>query len=217
MDPSQSKDLEFILTIENLNKAYDGFRAINRPQLLPRRGRAAHGHRPQRRGQIDLLRPHLPAAPSPTPARSSSAPIPPRPSISRTRAMNSRSTGSASAGKFQTPTSVYTEHTVWDNLVLSLKGPRGVFASLFHRLNRLHDRPTASTRSSSTHPPRRQARLARRPARPRRKAVARDRHAARAGAETAPRRRTRRRHDRRGDRIAPASSSSASPANTASS
>jgi urea transport system ATP-binding protein len=35
--------------------------------------------------------------------------------------------------KFQTP-SVYTEHSVWDNLVLSLKGPRGVFASLFHRL-----------------------------------------------------------------------------------
>ncbi len=36
--------------------------------------------------------------------------------------------------KFQTP-SVYTEHTVYDNLVLSLKGPRGVFASLFHRLS----------------------------------------------------------------------------------
>ena len=36
--------------------------------------------------------------------------------------------------KFQTP-SVYAEHTVWDNLVLSLKGPRGVFASLFHRLS----------------------------------------------------------------------------------
>ncbi len=36
--------------------------------------------------------------------------------------------------KFQTP-SVYTEHTVWDNLVLSQKGPRGVFASLFHRLS----------------------------------------------------------------------------------
>jgi urea transport system ATP-binding protein len=36
--------------------------------------------------------------------------------------------------KFQTP-SVYSEHTVWDNLVLSLKGPRGVFASLFHRLS----------------------------------------------------------------------------------
>jgi len=36
--------------------------------------------------------------------------------------------------KFQTP-SVYTEHTVWDNLVLSLQGPRGVFASLFKRMN----------------------------------------------------------------------------------
>jgi urea transport system ATP-binding protein len=42
--------------------------------------------------------------------------------------------------KFQTP-SVYTEHTVWDNLVLSLRGPRGVFASLFHRLDSTdHDR-----------------------------------------------------------------------------
>ncbi len=36
--------------------------------------------------------------------------------------------------KFQTP-SVYTEHTIWDNLVLSLAGPRGVFASLFRRLS----------------------------------------------------------------------------------
>src|SRR5688572_8869120 len=36
--------------------------------------------------------------------------------------------------KFQTP-SVYSDHSVWDNLVLSLNGPRGVFASLFHRLN----------------------------------------------------------------------------------
>jgi urea transport system ATP-binding protein len=35
--------------------------------------------------------------------------------------------------KFQTP-SVYAEHSVWDNLVLSLRGPRGVFASLFRRL-----------------------------------------------------------------------------------
>ena len=42
--------------------------------------------------------------------------------------------------KFQTP-SVYVEHTVFDNLVLSLKGPRGVFASLFKRLTPAdHDR-----------------------------------------------------------------------------
>jgi len=36
--------------------------------------------------------------------------------------------------KFQTP-SVFAEHTVFTNLVLSLKGPRGVFASLFHKLD----------------------------------------------------------------------------------
>ncbi len=34
--------------------------------------------------------------------------------------------------KFQTP-SVYIHHTVFENLLLSLKGPRGVFTSLFSR------------------------------------------------------------------------------------
>lgn len=42
--------------------------------------------------------------------------------------------------KFQTP-SVYSDHSVWENLVLSLNGPRSVFASLFRRLNSTeHDR-----------------------------------------------------------------------------
>ena len=35
--------------------------------------------------------------------------------------------------KFQKPT-VFECHTVWDNLELALKGERGVFATLFHRL-----------------------------------------------------------------------------------
>jgi urea transport system ATP-binding protein len=35
--------------------------------------------------------------------------------------------------KFQTPT-VYTDHTVWENLVLSLEGSRGVWHSLFAKL-----------------------------------------------------------------------------------
>jgi urea transport system ATP-binding protein len=37
--------------------------------------------------------------------------------------------------KFQTPT-VYTDHTVYENLVLSLEGSRSVWASLFHQLGR---------------------------------------------------------------------------------
>src|SRR4026208_1540847 len=36
--------------------------------------------------------------------------------------------------KFQTP-SVYSEHTVWENLVLSLRGLPGVFASPLPRLS----------------------------------------------------------------------------------
>jgi urea transport system ATP-binding protein len=40
--------------------------------------------------------------------------------------------------KFQTPT-VYIDHTVFENLLLSLDGPRGVFSSLFFRLSRTDD------------------------------------------------------------------------------
>jgi urea transport system ATP-binding protein len=36
--------------------------------------------------------------------------------------------------KFQTP-SVYVYHTVFENVLLSLKGPRGVFAALLHRVS----------------------------------------------------------------------------------
>ncbi len=36
--------------------------------------------------------------------------------------------------KFQTPT-VYTDHSVWENLVLSLEGSRRVWMSLFHKPN----------------------------------------------------------------------------------
>ena len=36
--------------------------------------------------------------------------------------------------KFQTPT-VYTDHSVWENLLLSLEGSRGVWSSLFHQPN----------------------------------------------------------------------------------
>ena len=39
--------------------------------------------------------------------------------------------------KFQTP-SVYTDHTVFENLLLSLQGPRGVFAALFYRITKAH-------------------------------------------------------------------------------
>ncbi len=42
--------------------------------------------------------------------------------------------------KFQTP-SVYIDHTVFENLLLSLKGPRGVFVDAFSPHHRRAARP----------------------------------------------------------------------------
>ena len=50
--------------------------------------------------------------------------------------------------KFQKPT-VFESHTVEDNLVLSLKGPRSIFPALFHRRS-ADETARASTRSSAT-------------------------------------------------------------------
>ena len=46
--------------------------------------------------------------------------------------------------KFQKPT-VFESHTVEDNMLLALAGPRNVFASLFHKLEQGADL-SASTR-----------------------------------------------------------------------
>ena len=50
--------------------------------------------------------------------------------------------------KFQKPT-VFESHTVEDNLVLALKGPRSIFPALFHRRSASRD-ARASTRSSAS-------------------------------------------------------------------
>ena len=50
--------------------------------------------------------------------------------------------------KFQKPT-VFESHTVEDNIVLSLKGPRSIFPALFHRRSTAED-SSASTRSSTS-------------------------------------------------------------------
>ena len=99
--------------------------------------------------------------------------------------------------KFQTPT-VFDMHTVEDNLLLALKADRRVVPTLFSR--RGPQRARAHRRASRTHPaqgsaPAQGVRTLARP-----EAVARDRHAARAGAEAAAGRRAGRRHDRPGDR-----------------
>jgi len=120
-----------ILTVEDVSKTYDGFRAITNLTFYLFEGELRTVIGPNGAGKstfFDLITGRA----KPDKGRiefGSSAP-----GIDLT-ALNEYEINRLGVGrKFQTP-SVYVEHTVWNNLVLSLKGPRGVFASLFQRLS----------------------------------------------------------------------------------
>ncbi len=121
-----------ILTVEDVNKTYDGFRAINDLHFYLFEGELRTVIGPNGAGKstfFDLISGR--AKPDTGKIEFGADPAT---TIDLT-ARNEYQINRLGIGrKFQTP-SVYTEHTVWDNLVLSLKGPRGVFASLFHRLD----------------------------------------------------------------------------------
>jgi urea transport system ATP-binding protein len=118
-----------ILTVEDVSKSYDGFKAITDLNfyLFPGELRTVIG--PNGAGKstfFDLITGR---------ARPDKGKIEfdTNPHSRDLTALNEYEINRLGIGrKFQTP-SVYVEHTVWDNLVLSLKGPRGVFASLFKR------------------------------------------------------------------------------------
>jgi len=120
-----------ILTVEDVSKTYDGFKAITNLTfyLFPGELRTVIG--PNGAGKstfFDLITGR--AKPDKGKIEFGSEP----PSYDLT-ALNEYQINRLGVGrKFQTP-SVYVEHTVYNNLVLSLKGPRGVFASLFQRLS----------------------------------------------------------------------------------
>lgn len=119
-----------ILTVEDVSKNYDGFKAITDLNfyLFPGELRTVIG--PNGAGKstfFDLITGR--ARPDKGRIEFGSNPAASR-DLTR---LNEYEINRLGIGrKFQTP-SVYVEHTVWDNLVLSLKGPRGVFASLFKR------------------------------------------------------------------------------------
>ncbi|HWA11282.1 MAG TPA: urea ABC transporter ATP-binding protein UrtD [Opitutaceae bacterium] len=122
-----------LLTVEDVSKTYDGFKAITKLTFYLFEGELRTVIGPNGAGKstfFDLITGRA------------------QPDVGKIEfgnhdltALNEYEINRLGIGrKFQTP-SVYTEHTVWDNLVLSLKGPRGVFASLFQRLSSTdHDR-----------------------------------------------------------------------------
>lgn len=118
-----------ILTVEDVSKSYDGFKAISDLNFYLFEGELRTVIGPNGAGKstfFDLITGR--AKPDKGKIEFGFAPH----SFDLT-ALNEYEINRLGVGrKFQTP-SVYVEHTVWDNLVLSLKGPRGVFASLFKR------------------------------------------------------------------------------------
>jgi len=121
-----------ILTVEDVSKTYDGFKAITNLHFYLFEGELRTVIGPNGAGKstfFDLITGR--AKPDKGKIEFGSDPA----ASYDLTALNEYEINRLGVGrKFQTP-SVFTEHTVWDNLVLSIKGPRGVFASLFQRLN----------------------------------------------------------------------------------
>jgi urea transport system ATP-binding protein len=121
-----------LLTVEDVSKTYDGFKAISNLNFYLFEGELRTVIGPNGAGKstfFDLITGR--AQPDRGRIEFGSSPA----ESTDLTALNEYEINRLGIGrKFQTP-SVYVEHTVWDNLVLSLKGPRGVFASLFRQLS----------------------------------------------------------------------------------
>ncbi|HVU23402.1 MAG TPA: urea ABC transporter ATP-binding protein UrtD [Opitutus sp.] len=119
-----------LLTVEDVSKTYDGFKAISNLNFYLFEGELRTVIGPNGAGKstfFDLITGRA----KPDKGRIEFGSSPATRDLTK---LNEYEINRLGVGrKFQTP-SVYVEHTVWDNLVLSLNGPRGVFASLFKRL-----------------------------------------------------------------------------------
>jgi urea transport system ATP-binding protein len=117
-----------LLTVEDVSKTYDGFKAISDLNFYLYEGELRIVIGPNGAGKstfFDLISGR---------ARSDTGTIEFGRDTDLTQ-LNEYEISRLGVGrKFQTP-SVYAEHSVWENLVLSIAGPRGVFASLFRRLS----------------------------------------------------------------------------------
>jgi urea transport system ATP-binding protein len=118
---------EFILTVEGVTKTFDGFKAINDLNFYMDRGELRVIIGPNGAGKtsfLDLITGRT------------------RPDVGKIEfekdtdltALNEYQINRLGIGrKFQTP-SVYTDHTVHENVLLSLKGSRSVWSTLFSRI-----------------------------------------------------------------------------------
>jgi len=122
---------EFLLTAEGVSKSFDGFKAIDDLNFHLEKGELRTIIGPNGAGKstfLDLITGRT------------------RPDTGTIEFQGKRLTGLREyeiyrlgiGRKFQTP-SVYNDHTVYENILLGLEGPRGVWASLFQRISKACD------------------------------------------------------------------------------
>jgi urea transport system ATP-binding protein len=116
----------FVLLLEDVNKTFDGFKAISDLNFYMDEGELRVIIGPNGAGKstmMDLITGRT---------QPDSGKIEFGDDTDLTRLNEYQINRLGIGRKFQTP-SVYIYHTVFENLLLSLKGPRSVFSSLFHR------------------------------------------------------------------------------------
>jgi urea transport system ATP-binding protein len=117
---------EFILTVEGVTKTFDGFKAISDLNFYMDKGELRTIIGPNGAGKSTLL--DLITGRS----KPDKGTIEFEKDIDLTKLNEYQISRMGIGRKFQTP-SVYASHTVYENILLSLEGGRGVFATLFAR------------------------------------------------------------------------------------
>lgn len=126
--PEPQRPRELILAVEELNKSFDGFKVINNLNFYVDKGELRTVIGPNGAGKstfLDLITGR-------TRPDSGRIEFGPDHSIDLTKYPEYAISRMGIGRKFQTPT-VYSHHSVYDNLLMSLAGPRSVWASLFYR------------------------------------------------------------------------------------
>jgi urea transport system ATP-binding protein len=115
-----------ILYLDNITVSFDGFRALNALSLVIDKGEMRAIIGPNGAGKTTMMD-VITGKTRPDEGRASFAGV-----HDLTKLDEARIANLGIGRKFQKPT-VFESHTVWDNLVLAQRAPRGVFPTLFAR------------------------------------------------------------------------------------
>ncbi|MBB5352739.1 urea transport system ATP-binding protein [Haloferula luteola] len=121
---------DLVLSVEGVNKTFDGFKAISDLNFYLAEGELRTIIGPNGAGKSTFM--DMITGRTRPDTGSLTLHKPDGHDIDLTKQAEYKITRLGIARKFQTP-SVYTQHTVYDNLLLSLPRARGLFSSLFYR------------------------------------------------------------------------------------